>query len=24
YRGFLGCRHFALANDYLGDQPIEW
>ncbi|MEG1588150.1 MAG: uracil-DNA glycosylase [Mucinivorans sp.] len=24
YRGFLGCRHFALANDYLGDRPIEW
>ncbi|AFQ49392.1 uracil-DNA glycosylase [Burkholderia cepacia] len=27
HRGFLGCRHFALANDYLvdaGRQPIDW
>lgn len=27
YRGFLGCRHFALANDYLaahGRPPIDW
>ena len=27
YRGFFGCRHFSLANDYLvsrGDTPIEW
>lgn len=27
YRGFFGCRHFSLANDYLvsvGRQPIVW
>lgn len=27
YRGFFGCRHFSLANDYIvsrGDTPIEW
>ncbi|AIO65606.1 uracil-DNA glycosylase [Burkholderia oklahomensis] len=27
HRGFLGCRHFALANDYLkqhGRAPIDW
>ncbi|KVC33436.1 uracil-DNA glycosylase [Burkholderia pseudomultivorans] len=27
HRGFLGCRHFALANDYLAEQhrePIDW
>lgn len=27
YRGFLGCRHFSQANDYLqgrGHQPIDW
>ena len=27
HRGFLGCRHFTLANDYLaahGRQPIDW
>jgi uracil-DNA glycosylase len=27
YRGFLGCGHFHLANDYLqanGSQPIDW
>ena len=27
YRGFLGCRHFSKANDYLIQQnkkPIEW
>jgi uracil-DNA glycosylase len=27
HRGFLGCRHFALANDYLGTQgraAIDW
>lgn len=27
HRGFLGCGHFALANDYLrrhGRQPIDW
>lgn len=27
HRGFLGCRHFALANDYLveaGLDPIDW
>jgi len=27
HRGFLGCRHFALANDYLvehGRTPIDW
>lgn len=27
HRGFLGCRHFALANDYLvaaGREPIDW
>ncbi|WP_179403158.1 uracil-DNA glycosylase [Burkholderia guangdongensis] len=27
HRGFLGCRHFALANDYLAGQgraPIDW
>jgi uracil-DNA glycosylase len=27
YRGFLGCRHFSLANAYLaqhGKEPIEW
>lgn len=27
YRGFLGCRHFSLANDYLqsvGHTPIIW
>lgn len=23
YRGFLGCGHFALANQYLG-KPIDW
>lgn len=26
-RGFLGCRHFSLANDWLvrqGAQPIDW
>jgi len=27
HRGFLGCRHFTLANDYLveaGREPIDW
>ncbi|QYD69485.1 uracil-DNA glycosylase [Paraburkholderia edwinii] len=27
HRGFLGCRHFALANEYLeahGRKPIDW
>ena len=27
HRGFLGCRHFSSANDYLvehGSQPIDW
>jgi uracil-DNA glycosylase len=27
HRGFLGCRHFALANEYLeahGRRPIDW
>jgi uracil-DNA glycosylase len=27
YRGFLGCRHFKKANDYLiehGLKPVEW
>jgi uracil-DNA glycosylase len=27
HRGFLGCRHFSKANDYLnrnGEQPIDW
>lgn len=27
HRGFLGCGHFALANEYLGEQgrePIDW
>lgn len=27
HRGFLGCRHFSQANDYLegrGDRPIDW
>ena len=27
YRGFFGCKHFSLANDYLrsiGKEPIEW
>jgi uracil-DNA glycosylase len=27
HRGFLGCRHFALANEYLeahGRNPIDW
>ncbi len=27
YRGFFGCNHFALANDYLskhGRAPIDW
>jgi uracil-DNA glycosylase len=27
HRGFLGCRHFVLANEYLeqrGRQPIDW
>ena len=27
HRGFLGCRHFSKANDYLqehGQQPIDW
>ncbi len=27
YRGFFGCNHFKLANDYLsarGKQPIDW
>lgn len=27
HRGFLGCRHFSKANDYLqnnGQQPIHW
>lgn len=27
YRGFFGCRHFSLANDYLhrvGKEPIIW
>lgn len=27
YRGFFGCNHFRLANDYLiahGKQPIDW
>lgn len=27
YRGFFGCHHFSLANDYLvskGKTPIEW
>lgn len=27
HRGFLGCRHFSQANDYLiktGQQPIDW
>jgi uracil-DNA glycosylase len=27
YRGFFGCGHFALANEYLtkhGREPIDW
>ncbi len=27
YKGFLGCRHFSSANDYLkhtGQSPIDW
>ena len=27
YRGFMGCGHFAAANDYLarrGQAPIDW
>ncbi len=27
HRGFLGCRHFSQANEYLtahGEQPIDW
>ncbi len=27
HRGFLGCRHFSMANDYLGRHgqgPIDW
>lgn len=27
YRGFLGCRHFSMANDFLknhGLEPIDW
>ncbi|HLX01888.1 MAG TPA: uracil-DNA glycosylase [Trinickia sp.] len=27
HRGFLGCRHFVLANEYLeahGQKPIDW
>jgi len=27
YRGFLGCRHFSTANNYLqnqGQQPVDW
>lgn len=27
HRGFLGCNHFMLANDYLiqhGNEPIQW
>jgi uracil-DNA glycosylase len=27
HRGFLGCRHFSQANDYLvqhGESPINW
>ena len=27
HRGFLGCRHFSLCNDYLasrGQLPIDW
>lgn len=27
YRGFLGCNHFRLANEYLiamGETPLEW
>ncbi|MDE5858746.1 MAG: uracil-DNA glycosylase, partial [Muribaculaceae bacterium] len=27
YRGFIGCRHFSKANQYLtsiGKTPIEW
>ncbi len=26
-RGFIGCRHFSKANDYLlsvGKEPIDW
>ena len=27
HRGFLGCKHFSQANDYLqqhGQTPIDW
>jgi uracil-DNA glycosylase len=27
HRGFLGCRHFSIANAYLeerGQTPIDW
>lgn len=27
YRGFFGCKHFSMANDYLqkyGNEPIDW
>ena len=27
YRGFLGCRHFSLCNEYLqnkGREPVDW
>lgn len=24
YRGFFGCRHFSQANEYLGDQALDW
>jgi len=27
HRGFLGCQHFSMANEYLqrrGQAPIDW
>ena len=27
HRGFIGCRHFSQANDYLarrGQAPVDW
>jgi uracil-DNA glycosylase len=27
FRGFIGCNHFKLCNEYLernGQQPIQW
>lgn len=24
YRGFLGCKHFSAANQYLGEEALDW